>query len=190
MPSAALRRWVSERLPRLDEIEHAHRSVGGTGPGRRVATLQINHAYAVLLSAQFQGFCRDLHSESAAAIVAAVSPAAFRQALAAEYDFGRKLDQGNPNPGNIGSDFNRLGLRFWQHMIALDARNERRQEALLMMTTWRNAIAHQEFTAVGSSAVLRLNKVREWRGVCDVLAENSDRVMQAHLRSMLGVPPW
>jgi hypothetical protein len=27
--------------------------------------------------------------------------------------FGRMLDRGNPNAGNIGSDFNRLGLAFW-----------------------------------------------------------------------------
>ena len=64
MPSLSLQHWNAVRLPRLDEIERAHSSVGGTGPGRRYATQQINHAYAVLLSSQFQGFCRDLHTES------------------------------------------------------------------------------------------------------------------------------
>ena len=63
MPSYSLNRWSSERSEALDEIENAHLSVGGTARGRRYATQQINHAYATLLSAQFQGFCRDLHSE-------------------------------------------------------------------------------------------------------------------------------
>jgi len=48
----------------LDEIEAAHASVGGTGPGRRYATQQINQAYALLIASQFQGFCHDLHTES------------------------------------------------------------------------------------------------------------------------------
>ena len=32
--------------------------------------------------------------------------------------FGRKLDHGNPNAGNLGADFGRLGLPFWS---AVDA---------------------------------------------------------------------
>ena len=44
MPSAAYDRWQRERLPSLDELESAHRSVGGVGRGRRDATQQINQA--------------------------------------------------------------------------------------------------------------------------------------------------
>jgi hypothetical protein len=64
MPSESLRRWNAERIPALDEIEDAHESVGGSERGRRYAAQQINYAYAAILSAQFQAFCRDLHSES------------------------------------------------------------------------------------------------------------------------------
>lgn len=64
MPSQSLVHWSSKRSVGLEEIESAHRSVGGTGRGRRYATSQINQAYVVILSSQFQGFCRDLHSES------------------------------------------------------------------------------------------------------------------------------
>src|SRR5579884_2178893 len=63
VPSAAFQEWSTVRAASLDEVENAHRSVGGTGPGRRYATQQINQAYAVLLSSQFQAFCRDLHTE-------------------------------------------------------------------------------------------------------------------------------
>ena len=47
----------------LDEIAGADAAVGGAARGRRYATQQINRAYAVLLASEFQGFCRDLHSE-------------------------------------------------------------------------------------------------------------------------------
>jgi hypothetical protein len=63
MPSNSPRKWSGERSDALDEIQNAHAMVGGTDRGRRYATQQINYAYAALLSSQFQGFCRDLHSE-------------------------------------------------------------------------------------------------------------------------------
>jgi hypothetical protein len=73
MPSLALQDWSARRAAALDEIEHAHRSVGGTGPGRRYLTQQINQAYAVLLSSEFQGFCRDLHMECADHLVVVIA---------------------------------------------------------------------------------------------------------------------
>lgn len=63
MPSKSLDLWRTTRSDTLDEIVAAHRSVGGQDRGRRFATQQINCAYTKLLSSQFQGFCRDLHSE-------------------------------------------------------------------------------------------------------------------------------
>ena len=69
MPSKALRRWFKSQAVALDQMENAHASVGGKGRGRRYTTDQINQAYAVLLASQFQGFCRDLHSESAEYLV-------------------------------------------------------------------------------------------------------------------------
>jgi hypothetical protein len=56
MPSLSYQYWSTARAASLDEIESAHRSVGGSGPGRRYATQQINQAYALLLASQFQGF--------------------------------------------------------------------------------------------------------------------------------------
>jgi hypothetical protein len=108
VPSAALARWNALAVPALDQIEAAHRAVGGAGRGRRYATLQVNHAYAMLLSSQFQGFCRDLHSEAVAILVGSIAPAVVRPIVRAALVQGRKLDHGNPNPGNLGSDFGRL----------------------------------------------------------------------------------
>ena len=64
MPSLALKRWRTDRAASLDEIENLHLLVGATGPKRRSTTEQLNQAYALLLSSQFQGFCRDLNEES------------------------------------------------------------------------------------------------------------------------------
>lgn len=136
MISASLQRWQSVRRTELDQIAAAHGAVGGTGPGRRWATLQINQAYAMLLSAQFQGFCRDLHSEYVDHVAYAVSPAALHATLRAEFVLGRKLDRGNPNPGNIGADFERLGLSFWDQVRRVDARNSERQSKLVELNEW------------------------------------------------------
>src|SRR4051794_1624106 len=107
MSSHSLSRWEVERSRAIDEIAFAHASVGGSGRGRRYATHQINQAYAVLLSSQFQGFCRDLHSECIDYIVAE-TPIHLQIVLREQFLYGRKLDTGNPNPGNIGADFGRF----------------------------------------------------------------------------------
>ena len=56
MPSRSLNHWQSARSRELDELEAAHRGVGGARPGR-----QIKRALTMLLASQFRGFCRDLH---------------------------------------------------------------------------------------------------------------------------------
>src|SRR5438034_6146449 len=110
MPSQAYHEWITTRGVALDEIERAHRSVGGSGPGRRFATQQINQAYAVLLASQFQGFCRDLHDECIDCLVRSVLPIGLRGPLEIEFSAYRRLDRGNASPGAIGADFNRPGL--------------------------------------------------------------------------------
>ena len=96
----------------------------------------------MLLSSQFQGFCRDLHSEAVNFVIAAIAPATLAPVVVASLVQGRKLDQGNPNPGNLGSDFGRLGLHFWPAVGVRDRRNAGRQVQLETLNKWRNAIAH------------------------------------------------
>jgi hypothetical protein len=193
MPSLALQDWMAWRAGALDEIEHAHRSVGGSGPGRRYLTQQINQAYAVLLSSQFQGFCRDLHEGCADRLVAHVAPPLLRAIYQRNLLFGRKLDTGNPIPGNIGSDFNRFGLSFWPAVDADHPRNPQRRSALETLNRWRNAIAHSAFApdmCKANRPSLHLAKVQDWRRACDGLARSFDAVMRAHLLSATDVQPW
>jgi hypothetical protein len=82
----------------LDEIEAAHRAVGGSGRGRRYATQQINQAYAVMLSSQFQRFCRDLQSEAVDELAKRIALPDVAEIFRLQLTTGRKLDSGrNPN---------------------------------------------------------------------------------------------
>lgn len=192
MPSNALAKWNSEREAALDEIENAHQSIGGAGPGRRNATEQVNHAYTMLLSSQFQGFCRDLHSESIEFIADQVTLAPARLMLRGELLSGRKLDRGNPSPDNIGSDFGRFSpLPFWVEVRSLDKRNQSRKDRLAQLNLWRNAIAHQDFDPrMLGATTLRLEQVRRWRRACNQLAACFDEVVRLHLTNLFGHSPW
>lgn len=149
MPSNAYARWVKSQAEKLDQIEKAHVSVGGSGRGRRYATDQINQAYVVLLASQFQAFCRDLHSECVAILVDGIEPASMKPIVRAELTRDRKLDKGNANPSNLGSDFKRLNVDFIQEVKRLHDRNAAMIARLEVLNQWRNAIAHQDFTKMG-----------------------------------------
>lgn len=191
MPSRALDKWHTDRAACLDEIEAAHRSVGGTGPGRRFATREINHAYTLLLSAQFQGFCRDLHTEAADLIAKFLPQVPYQNLLRGELYTNRKLDHGNPIPGNIGADYNRLGVQFWPNVLARDARNAGRRDQLEQLNRWRNAIAHQQFDpALLGGVTLHLAQVRAWRSACNELAKSFDDVASVAVRAFTGMAPW
>ena len=189
MPSFSLRLWNSDRKNALDEIESAHRSVGGAGRGRRLATHQINQAYAVLLSSQFQGFCHDLHSECADHLVQGVTPTSLRTACRNALFQTRKPDRGNPHPSALGSDFNRFELAFWGEVRRLYVRSPTWQNRLDELNQWRNAIAHQDFTNLDATT-LQLQAVRKWRKACNRLAEAFDDVMRRHIQSIIGTAPW
>src|SRR5437763_1104584 len=131
MPSTSDRRWTTIRAAALDEIAQAHAAVGGTKRGRRYATQQVNQAYAMLLASQFQGFCRDLHSECVDHLVAALAPpAALAPLVQAEFTRSRQLDRGNAQPASIGADFGRLGIDFWSEVESHHPKNRTRKVEL------------------------------------------------------------
>ncbi len=193
MPSASFRRWTTTRANALDEIERAHASVGGAGRGRGYATQQINQAYAVMLASQFQGFCRDLHSECVDHLIRVLAPPpALRLLLHTELVRGRQLDRGNAQPGSLGADFGRFGVSFWDVVERHDRANAARRARLEMLNSWRNAIAHQDFdpAKLGGSTTLRLAQVRRWRTTCRRLAWSFDEVMRLYLSPLTGASPW
>jgi hypothetical protein len=105
--SHALAEWRGPATKALNEVVNAHRAVGGHRPGRRHLTQQINYAYVALLAAQFQGYCRSLHSEAATAIAALMGGRPLVVLVSGLLTEGRKLDAGNATPSALGSDFGR-----------------------------------------------------------------------------------
>jgi hypothetical protein len=187
VPSAALVRWNASTQRALDQVRTAHRAVGGRFRGRRSATLQLNHAYVLILSSQFQGFCRDLCSE-AAQVIARNVPLGVQEIVASSLTQGRKLDHGNPSPANLQQDFLRLGLDLWRAVHAQDRRNVRRQRSIEELNAWRNAIAHQDWRRLGPG--LRLPTVEAWRSACHALAPHFDRAVFDRLCVAVGRAPW
>lgn len=141
----------------------------------------------MLLSSRFQQFCRDLHTEAVAELALTV-PVALQLILQKDWTTARLLDRGNPNAGNIGSDFGRLGMNLWTDVYALHARNRRRRELLDQMMEWRNAIGHQDFNkpALNGRTEIRLDEVQRFRSACGALAQALDRVVLAHLHAVAG----
>jgi len=191
MTSAALQTWNSQASSALDEIVAAHRAVTASGLGQRSATREITHAYAVLLSSQFQRFCRDIHTEAVEFVVAHVPLTSVANLLRARMLEARKLDRGNPNPGNLGSDFARLGMDLWEELKALSKREESGQAVLRNLTEWRNAIAHQDFRSKPlHPAQLRHDDVDRWRKVLNELARSFDEAISEHVHELVGSRPW
>lgn len=192
LPSESLTAWQTSRSAELDELEDAHRAVGGVERGRRTATQQINQGYAVLLSSQFQGFCRDLASEAADHLIDAITPVRLHETFQTAFTWRRDLDRGNPTPGAIGNDFNRFGMAFWNEVRAADRRNAGRHAKLEELNRWRNAIAHHDFDPrqLAGRTSLTLRMVQTWRSACNGLAASFDAVMHAHLQQLIGTAPW
>jgi hypothetical protein len=146
----------------------------------------------VLLASQFQGFCRDLHSECITYIVQSVAPVVLQSVLRAEFRFNRSLDRFNATPSSLGSDFNRFGVEFWVQVSADHKQNDKRKQLLEEMNAWRNAIAHEDFdpNKLGGTTTLRLEQVRRWRDACNGLARSFDKIMGKYIEQMTGVTPW
>jgi hypothetical protein len=111
--------------------------------------------------------------------------------MRAQFLTARRLDRGNPTSGNIGADFNRLGLDFWPEVRRAHSRNESRQEQLDRIAGWRNAIADQDFESARLAPVrLHLVTIRRWRRICTALAGSFDHVMSRYLGAVAAANPW
>jgi hypothetical protein len=187
MPSGAYKTWTTTRKGELNKMEWTHRAIGGTKRGRRYATEHVNQAYVVAVASQFQGYCRDLHTESVDHVVQMLIPPNFQAPVRTLLTQKLELKRSNAQPDSIGKDFNRFGIDFWTEVIRHDPHNEVRKTQLWELNALRNAIVHQDFT---SSAVLRLQQVKKWRRVCERLAQSFDEVMRHYLQNLTGRSPW
>ena len=118
--SVALEEWRGESARALDEIDSLHRLAEAAPQRASALTDQIVYAYAALILAHFQRYCRGAHTE--ATTLSSTRCQAFREQrrprrLLAER---RYLDRGNPTPSNLGRDFMPIRVQLWEAVDADD----------------------------------------------------------------------
>lgn len=184
MPSASLLQWQNDRMPRLHQVDlQCAASLAAVRPSAHLIEENLR-GYVVLLSAHFQGFCRDLYTEAAQIVASKVRPT-LRLLIQQQFTAHRKLDRGNPSHQHLNEDFKRFGFKL---DLAADPANGARLVHLSALNRWRNVAAHQGTAPAGIA--LDLPSVQAWRASCDGLAVSLDAIMYNQLRRILKRAPW
>lgn len=89
MPSASLLHWQNDRMLRLQQIE-LQCALAMAPPNAHLIDENLR-GYVMLLSAHFQGYCRDLCTEAAYVIASKVRPA-LRVLIQVQFTAHRRLD--------------------------------------------------------------------------------------------------
>ncbi len=187
MPSASLVRWQTDRMPSLTELDtQCAASLVLSPPNPRLVEENLR-GYVVLLSAHFQGFARDLHSE-AAQVIASKVRSSLQLLIQAHFSAHRALDHGNPTTENIARDFDRFGFNL-KVELAGDPANAPRLQHLAALNKWRNVAAHHS-TTLPPGIPLTIAAVQAWRVACDELAAVLDAALYNQLRRTLRRKPW
>ena len=185
MPSASLTFWTDDRMPRLDEVDGQCAASLGVVPGNPRLVDENIRGFVLLLSAHFQGYCRDLYTECAQVVATKVRPS-LQTVVQQQFTAVIALDRGNPNVENIVRDFNRFGFKL--NFPVHDPANHARLVDLKKMNDWRNIAAHHG--KVPPEGPPSLAAIRAWRDSCDGLAASLDEIMYSELRGLLRRPPW
>jgi hypothetical protein len=185
MPSASLQHWVNDRMLRLHEIEAQCAASQALDPPNPRLCEENLRGFIVLLSAHFQGFCRDLYTESAQIVVSRVL-ASLQVLIQDQFTAHRSLDQGNPTLQNLRKDFERFG--FTLNLAAADPANPARLQHLTDLNRWRNIAAHHG--TVPPAGLPSLAEPQQWRTSCNGLAASLDGIMYNELRRTLRRAPW
>lgn len=184
MPSTSLNLWRTDRMPRLNEVDvQCTASLALAPPNLQLVDENIR-GFILLLSAHFQGYCRDLYTECALIVASKVRPT-LQVLIQQQFTASRSLDHGNPNINNIKKDFNRFG--FALNMAAADPANNARLSDLSDLNEWRNIAAHHG--VVPSGGLPAFPTIQGWRNSCDGLATSLDVIMYNRLRTILRRAP-
>jgi hypothetical protein len=185
MPSASLLKWQNVRLPNLTHVDAQCVGCLALFPPNPALVDENYRGYVLLLSAHFQGFCRDLYAECAQ-IVVSRTRASLQLLIQGQFTSNLRLDHGNPTVTSLKADFERF--HFPLHLSTADPANPARITLLDRMNRWRNAAAHHGNAPAGIP--LDLPSLRDWRNACDGLAISLDGIMYTQLRRILRRQPW
>lgn len=151
MTSSALSEWRTSRAAKIERLLTTHKAIGGSTPGGRWATEELNHAIILRLASEFQGFCRDLHDEAVRVVVSAFIPARpeIRLLVSVPYRAARRLNRGNAEPGSLGSDFGLLGMNLWPDLkVRYPSKADGWRRGLELLNEARNGIAHSDVSKI------------------------------------------
>src|SRR6266852_6293776 len=109
MPSVSLLRWRNDRMRRLGAVDAQCAASLALAPPRPNLVEENLRGYVLLLSAHFQGFCRELDVECAQVVVSKVR-ASLQTLIQFQFTAHLKLNHGNPNLQNLREDFERFGF--------------------------------------------------------------------------------
>lgn len=189
MPSAALARWRTDRLFRLSEVDAHCATIQSLVPANPTFLDESLRGFVLHLSAHFQGFCKNLYTESSQVFVSLMQPQ-FRATAQIQFTSSLALEKGNPSHENIKRDFARFG--FGIDLRTAHPSGAKQLTELSHLIDWRNRAAHQgsQPTGGGIPIDLTLDLVRQWRSTCAGLAESLDGLMFVEMSRTLGIPPW
>jgi hypothetical protein len=187
MPSASLGLWQTDRLVRIGEVEKQCAATSALAPPNPHLEDENLRGLIMLLSAHFQGFCRDIYTESTMVLSARIRNSVIKVLFQEQFTANRKLDQGNPNLVNIRKDFERFGFTL-DLPTADPANNPLRITHLGKLNKLRNVAAHHGLVPTGG--IPDLPTIQSWRNSCEGLATSLDAVMYNQLLACLGTRPW
>jgi hypothetical protein len=179
--------WQNDRMPRLNEIHFQCAQTLTPVPPPRLADENLR-AYIMLLSAHFQGFCRDLHTECVVAVAASL-PVGLQLMFQTQCLAGRDLDGGNPRFEAIRNDFERFYLGL-NRALSFNVANATHVTHIGQLNSWRNYAAHQKTSPPAGAGSLSLAAVQAWKNSCDSLATELDGILYNRQLNMLGNAPW
>ena len=208
--SNALEKWQCERAAALDSLEAIHGKVTGRRRGRKYDTKHLNRALFVALSAEFQGFCRDLHEDAAIHIAESISTTSANakvvpvilDALVRERTVSprskpakdRRLDKGNADFSALAADFATLGIHLRDELKQrYPIKALRWEKTLEALVEARNAIAHSDVEKLANSNRdhgLTLATFRKWRSSLNGASRAMDTVVGTYLLDLTGDEPW
>jgi hypothetical protein len=172
-------------MPSLAQIDAQCAATAAATPLKFVLLDENLRGYVLLLSAHFQGFCRDLYTECAQTILSRVR-VRLRLAISKQFTAHRRLDHGNPSIENLGIDYGRFG--FTLDLSGADPANAIRITNLGQVNKWRNAAAHHGNVPMGPP--LDMPMLQIWRNSCDGLATSLDEIMYTTMLRVLSRKPW
>jgi hypothetical protein len=174
-------------MPRLTQIDaQCAASLAIVPPNVQLIEENLR-GYVVLLSAHFQGFCRDLYTEAAQTIALRTRPS-LQPLIQRQFSAHLSLNHGNPTIDNIAKDFDRFGFNL-RSEINSDPANVAHRRDLAALNEWRNVAAHQG-TTLPAGGALTLPTLQAWRNSCNNLATSLDAVMYNEARKILRRSPW